>query len=210
MHKVFGILMTAALAVGLSACEPTINREVLLVGDSVTFQSVSPIVEQFNNVDEGKGRYAPVFGSVSSGQGLTSVVNVDMANVDAFWTEHVRSLVEHTKPEVMIVELGYNDCPRLSGYDARIDNFMEQVPSSVPVNWLTVADPGNKTTCDATINAALAAAATRWPNFRTLPYTKYFNVRPQLFQDNVHLNAKGQAELARFLKASLDHLYPPQ
>jgi lysophospholipase L1-like esterase len=120
------------------------------------------------------------------------------------------SLVEHTKPEVVVVELGYNDCrAELSTYGDSIDNLLEQVPVETPVHWLTVADPNERRTCDETINAALTDAAGRWPNLTLLDFAALMDAHPEWTNDGTHLNEEGRGAYAAWLHDELDARYNP-
>lgn len=206
------LLVVMLMAFASAGCEPTVNKEVLFVGDSVTFSAVDDIVYHSNRVgDDLSGRYAPNFGSVNGGQGLTIVQNVELENMDAFWATHVESLMEHTKPEVIVVELGINDSKNVSGWGARLDNFMQNIPSDIPVYWMTVPDPmGKLGTHDATINNHLKAAVTRWENLKLLSWATKGNANPAWFvEDGVHLNETGQDAFANWLTDQLDSEFPP-
>jgi lysophospholipase L1-like esterase len=204
----------AALVLALvaaSGCEPTVTREVLFIADSVTLQATPSIVSAFNQVgaDADTGRYAPNFGSVILGQGLAVVPHVSTSDVKAWWSQHLDSLIERTKPDVIVVALGYNDCNNLVGYGSRIDAFMDHIPGSIPVHWLTVTDPKRRTTCDTTINNALTSAVTRNANLSLLPFATFANAHPSwISSDGVHLTPEGQQEYADWLLRRLDALYP--
>jgi hypothetical protein len=191
-------------------CEPSISKEILLVGDSVTSESSGAIVQSFNHVGDGAepGRYAPNFGSVVWGQGLAYVPWVEEDRVDDYWYTHLNSLMAHTHPEVIVVELGYNDCDNLVGYGRRIDGFMNRIPDSVPVHWLTMADPKDRTTCDTVINTELELAAVRHGNLSLLPYATFMNKHPDWTRDGIHLTAEGQRQYAAWLHDQLDARYP--
>ena len=87
------------------------------------------------------GRYTPNFGSSVPGIGLRNVSGHPRREVDAYWPSHLSSVIDHVDPEVIMVELGYNDCGYdLSDYGTDIDDFMAIVPFGLPVQWVTVAD----------------------------------------------------------------------
>jgi len=167
-------------------------------------------VNSFNLVkkDDAAGRYAPNFGSSVPGIGLLAVPGLTSDEVGAYWTEHLTSLLDHVNPEVIVVELGYNDCSfDLSNYGTHIDDFMRFVAPDTPVHWLSMADPTGHTDCDEQINAALTDATSRWPNLSVLDYAGHMNPHPEWFADATHLNADGQQEYAVWLHAQLDALY---
>jgi lysophospholipase L1-like esterase len=206
------VLTTAVVVIGglvASACEPEVTKEVLFVNDSVTHQSIVQIVQELNAVQEDseRARYAPNFGSSVPGIGLRQVLGFS-GGPDSYWAAHLASLIEHTKPEVVVVELGYNDCRSdLTTYGDSVDNFMEQIPSETPVHWLTVADAHDERTCDETINAVLGEATTRWSNLTLLDFAALMDSHPEWTDDGVHLNEAGRGEYAAWLHDELDARY---
>lgn len=211
-QKIVSIIALLCFVILASGCEPTVNKEVLIFGDSVMFSAVDDVVYHSNYVrDDYTGRYAPNFGSVNGGQGLTFVKEVQPANVDAFWRAHVASLMEHTQPEVIVVELGVNDCSNRTGWHGRVDNFMQNIPSTIPVHWLTIPDPlGDLGLCDSSFNKALAEATLRWPNLELFAWSEKGNSNPSWFHtDGIHLTTAGQDGFAKWLTGQLDIAYPP-
>src|SRR5262245_6894320 len=105
-------VVVAALAFVATGCKRDITKEVLFVNDSVTHQSIVSIVTELNMIEKSSpaGRYAPNFGSSVAGIGLRQVGTLPPGEIDAYWTNHITSLVEHVDPEVIVIELGYNDC----------------------------------------------------------------------------------------------------
>ncbi len=203
------LMVVALVGLAASACEPEVTKEVLFVNDSVTSQSIPAIVQSMNAVAESTpaGRYAPNFGSSVPGIGLRQVPGSSMAARD-YWTAHMTSLVEHVRPEVIVVELGYNDCGRdLSTYGEDVDNFMAAVPVDTPVHWLTMHDVNNLRTCDQTFNEALSEATTRWANLSIFDFAAHMEGHPEWAPDGTHLNAAGQAAYAEWLHDQLDAEY---
>jgi hypothetical protein len=201
-------IASAVLVAALAGCEADVTKEILFINDSVTSQSVGRIITEFNAVPEDNtaGRYAPNFGSSVAGIGLGQVPGTTR-DPDEYWVEHLTSLLEHVNPEVIVVELGYNDCGfDLSTYGADIDNFMASL-SGKPVHWLTVADARDQTECDDTINAALTEATTRWPNLTLFDFAAHMEGHPEWTVDGLHLNDDGQRAYADWLHAQLDAVY---
>lgn len=198
------IISFVAACLIVSACQSEVSQEVLVIGDSITVGASDDIVHVFNGVEKPYLRYLPAI-SASGGQGLTYVGD-RVADPNAFWSAHVASLMERGKPDSVVVSLGVNDCSRLTpAYGARIDNFMAGIPSSVPVYWLTIPDPRKVMACEGTINAALAAAKTRWPNLTLLPWASTGNAHPAWFdREGIHHTPEGQVQYAKFIKARLD------
>jgi hypothetical protein len=209
-RRVTGLIAAAVAATGLVAagCKPEVTKEVLFVNDSVTHQSIVPIVAEFNTVekDATSGRYAPNFGSSVPGIGLRHVPGLDDADAGAYWSTHLTTLFEHVDPEVLVVELGYNDCRYdLSDYGTDIDEFLALVPSDTPVLWVTMQDALDLHTCDEVINEALAAATTRWPDLGLLDLAAHVRGHAEWVEaDSRHLSVAGQGEYARWLHRELD------
>jgi hypothetical protein len=204
------LMAVALVAVFATGCKREITKEVLFVNDSVTHQSIINIVEQMNSVPNGApaARYAPTFGSSIPGAGLLQIPGVPPEDVKAYWHAHLTSLIEHVNPEVLVVELGYNDCGRdLADYPASIDNFMDNIPAETPVHWLTMADVNNQRTCDETINAALNDATSRFSNLSLFDFAAHSQGHPEWSVDGTHLSADGRADYASWLHAQLDAIY---
>jgi hypothetical protein len=207
------VALAALVGVLATGCERDVTKEVLFVNDSVTHLSLVALVAELNTVKEGDvpGRYAPNFGSSMPGIGLRQVwEHSSQSEIDEYWFEHMVSLVEHVKPEVIVVELGYNDCGYdLSNYGAHIDNLLSAVPAETPVHWLTMGDPNNNRTCDDTVNAAITAAVTRWPNLSIFDFGAFMHGHTEWADDGVHLNPDGQNAYADWLHGQLDAVYGP-
>lgn len=203
------ISLVCAVASLAAACEPEINKEVMIVGDSIAVGAADEVTQTFNAVEEGNLRYLPSF-AAAIGQGLTVLGDgVPEGEEDAFWRAHMDSLMEHGYPEAIVMSIGINDCPNTSGYGDRVDNLMSRVPAEIRVHWMTVPDPKSVRTCDGTINAALKSAVGRWPNLTLLPWAATANQHPEWFQsDTIHHTPEGQQKYAEFLKSQMDHLYP--
>ncbi len=204
------VVCVSLLVVAIAGCKSHVTKEVLFVNDSITHQSILRIVEEMNAVpaNDPAGRYAPNFGSSIPGSGLRQVPGIESANVGTYWDEHLTSVLEHVKPEVMIVELGYNDCGYdLSTYGDDIDSFMAHVPTETPVHWLTMADVNHRSTCDETINLALQDAASRWTNLTLFDFAAHMEGHPEWTVDGTHLNDDGQRAYASWLHDQLDAIY---
>lgn len=207
------IALAVAVLLAAAACQPEVRTEVLIVGDSITVAASDEIVSTFNGVEADQYRYLPAI-AAHGGQGLTFVGNnVPPNQVDAFWSAHVRSLIEQGHPGTIVVGLGVNDCSQFPGpttadnlafYGAKIDNFMAQVPAETMLRWTTIPDPRRKV-CDVTLNTALRDADARWENLTLLPWAALANLHPEWFdEDGIHQTAEGQRAYAAFLKDQLD------
>jgi hypothetical protein len=204
------LAVVSLVVVGATGCKPEVTKEVLFVNDSVTGQSVTQIVNELNMVskDSTDARYAPNFGSSVPGIGLLRVPGVEPDEVAAYWSAHLTSLLEHVDPEVIVVELGYNDCAEdLSDYDGAIDAFMSLVPTGTPVHWLTLYDVNHELPCDGPINSELDDATDRWPNLSLFDFAAHMDGHPEWSEDGRHLSEEGKGAYADWLHAELDARY---
>jgi hypothetical protein len=202
--------VVALFVAGAAGCKPEVTKEVLFVNDSVTNQAVEHIVTELNMVerDSTASRYAPNFGSSVPGIGLLRVPGFEEDEVAAYWSAHLTSVLAHVDPEVIVVELGYNDCGvDVSAYGEAIDGFMTVVPTDTPVHWLTMQDVDDQVTCDEPVNAALEEATTRWPNLSLLDFAAHMEGHPEWVVDGRHLSEEGKLAYADWLHAELDARY---
>ena len=120
------------------------------------------------------------------------------AAVDVF------SRVRPQMGSVAVVELGDNDCCDAGAFGRTLDQAMAAL-SGLHVIWLTgtASRPGQ----DAT-NAAIRAAALRWPNLEVADWAAGVARRPDaVFPDRLHLTPAGEALMATFLRDRLDAWY---
>jgi hypothetical protein len=98
----------------------------------------------------------------------------------------------------VVVDVGYNDDPRAYGRD--LDRVLGALRSARVrcVVWVT---PTEKRSAYRTTNAAIRAAARRWPRIRVADWNAASAGRPWFSsRDGLHLNAAGAAGLASFLR----------
>jgi hypothetical protein len=210
------IVLATGLAFMSVGCKPEVTKGLLFVNDSVTNGAAEEIITRFNAKKEAdpEGRYAPNFGSSEPGAGLLSIPFLPPERVDEWWTTHLASVLQHVNPEVVIVELGYNDCGQLAAavdpaatYAAAIDRFMGNLPPDKPVHWVTMQDAQNLSTCDETVNAALNDAVARWTNLSIFDFGAFMVGHPEWTNDGIHLSGLGQFAYAGFLQGELDAIY---
>src|SRR5205807_3545795 len=94
----------------------------LIVGDSLMNESRAPV----SAAVEGDGWQPDI-----QAQGGTTIT---------YWSSRIRYLVLAKKPDVVVIELGTNDCaptecPPLAPY---IDKIMRSIPHHTPVLWLNI------------------------------------------------------------------------
>jgi hypothetical protein len=98
---------------------------------------------------------------------------------------------------VVVIDVGYNDVP--SDYGDDLDRVMQALVRQgvTTVIWVTMQErPLYRTT-----NAAIRAAATRWPQIRVADWDDASTGKPTWFvDDGLHLSSAGAIGLARFLR----------
>jgi len=115
--------------------------------------------------------------------------------------QSVLSLVtQPAKPlgSVVVIDVGYNDVP--SDYAADIDRVMQALvrQNVTTVIWVTMQA---RRALYRTTNAAIGAAAKRWPQIRIADWDGASAAKPRWFVgDGLHLTSAGAVGLARFLR----------
>ena len=115
--------------------------------------------------------------------------------------ESVLSLVtQPAKPlgSIVVIDVGYNDPP--SDYGDDVDRVMQALVNQgvATVIWVTLQErrPLYKTT-----NAAIRAAAKRWPQIQLADWDDASAAKPKWFvDDGLHLSSAGALGLAKFLR----------
>jgi lysophospholipase L1-like esterase len=186
-----GISSTGANAArsGLPAARPAVapGNRVLLVGDSLLWQSI-PQVEAALTTE----RWDP---TVTAAPGTTI----------GAWTGRMQPLIAEANPDVIVIELGTNNCvaacPRI---DAVVEKMMRQVPRTIPVIWLNVQAQPTYPAHPESVNDALAAARTRWSNLTLVDMSARFRNHPDWHTaDGLHLSATGSDQLGALIAESL-------
>jgi hypothetical protein len=184
-----GIGTVALLAFALWATNraPSPPGNVLLVGDSLFFQSADELTQMV----EADGWTVDVQAGIGSGIEGGGLLPDE-------WAVHLAPIVEEKDPEVVVIELGTNGCgPSCDGLGPEIDAVLHSVERADVVVWLTVRTaPGPD--APQLINHEIEAAQNRWDNLVVAPMHQWFAGRSDLIDpDNVHLNAAGQSHLAQ-------------
>ncbi len=99
---------------------------------------------------------------------------------------------------LVVIDVGYNDVP--SDYGADIDRVMQalQRQGVTTVIWVTMQE---RRVLYRTTNAAIRAAAKRWPQIRVADWDDASATKPKWFvDDGLHLTSAGAVGLARFLR----------
>jgi lysophospholipase L1-like esterase len=163
------------------------GSKVLVVGDSLTWQSIPEVTASLE-----AGGWDP---TIQAAPGTTI----------GAWADKVGKLVDEHDPDVVVVELGTNnctaECPRIASV---IDRLLRSVPRSVPVVWLNVQAQPSYPAHPESVNDALAAAAERWPNVTLVDMSARFRNHPDWhMEDGLHLTATGSTELGKLMAESL-------
>lgn len=195
------LVVTAGLVAG-SAVAAVADRHlvsppgpVLLVGDSLFFQSTNELEEALGG-DGWTVRTTAVPGAGIAGGGYA----------DGFrWPPELRRQVEQLHPTVAIVELGTNGCgDGCSSVPEAIDDVLDSLEGVDLVLWLTVRMRTPRPRNAAAINDHLEDASSTVPYLELLPYDRWFRGRTELFRpDRVHLSPRGQQALADRVRAAL-------
>jgi lysophospholipase L1-like esterase len=180
----------AWVSVAASRTEPkpvVRGDKALVVGDSLTWQS------------------APQVTAALQAHGWEPTIQAESGTTIGDWADKVGTLIEEHDPDVLVVELGTNNCtaacPRI---ERVIDRLLRDVPRSLPVVWLNVQAQPSYPAHPESVNDALASAAARWPNVTLIDMSARFRNHPDWHvADGPHLTPTGSTELARLVVESL-------
>jgi hypothetical protein len=118
--------------------------------------------------------------------------------------QSVLSLVaQPAKPlgSVVVIDVGYNDPPTEYGDD--VDRVMQALAGQgvTTVIWVTMQE---RHPLYSATNAAIRAAAKRWPQIQVADWEDASAAKPNWFvDDGLHLSSAGAVGLARFLRPLL-------
>ena len=174
---------------------------VLLIGDSIgasiTAEFAGIVAPAYTNVDFQAVPNRCLVGSacVEPSVGLPDAPAI------------INSLTSETMPTVAVLQLGYNDSPSTFAQD--IDQVVSALNARAVQRIVFVNLSTRRPTVDYnSSNAALAAAAQRYPNVSVLDWNTYSAgpEKSRWFSDSVHLTNTGRVEFALFLRNQLDEL----
>jgi lysophospholipase L1-like esterase len=163
------------------------GNRVLLVGDSLLWQST-----------------AAVTASLRAG-GWDPTIDAYPSTTTGTWAPKMSEMVAETQPDVVVVELGTNNCtaacPNLAGV---IDRLLAGVPRSTPVYWMNVQNQPSYPAHPESVNDALVAARSRWSNVTLVDMSARFRNHPEWHQtDGLHFTATGSDQLASLITETL-------
>jgi SpoIID/LytB domain protein len=119
----------------------------------------------------------------------------------------VNSLQPDQYPNVVVVQLGYNDNPSTFGAD--VDTVVNALNARGVQRIVFVNLSTRRTSVNYSLsNQVLAAATSRYPNVSVLDWNGASSAPSQSrwFRDGVHLTPTGRAEFSLFLRQGLDEL----
>lgn len=109
--------------------------------------------------------------------------------------------------EAVVVHLGNNYIPGERGdYASQIDEAMTVLADVPRVVWVTVSEVSDSR---REINAAIHAAAERWPNLRVADWAPIIAANPALAWDGMHLTPEGRRQIAALIAETLGPVVAP-
>ena len=186
------MLLAATVFAACRKEEPAAGNRLMLVGDSIFHQSESTL--------DGSLRAAGWNPSVEAFPGTTI----------EFWSTDIVKALAKDNPNIIVIELGTNDCGTvpcvpLAPY---IDALMRNIPSSIPVLWLTVQTDALIPKKPEYVNNEINAASGRWPNLWIVDMGSLFEGHNDWRSDGIHPNAEGQRQIAKLVEHELEPFKP--
>lgn len=181
------LIWTTTASSGPAAAPVVRGNRVLLVGDSLLWQSTTQVTAALKT-----GGWDPAISAYPS----TTI---------GTWAPKISQLVGEAKPDVVVVELGTNNCtatcPNLAGV---IDRLLRSVPRTTPVYWLNVQNQPSYPAHPESVNDALGAAQSRWSNVTVVDMSARFRNHPEWhLPDGLHFSAAGSDQLAALIAETL-------
>jgi lysophospholipase L1-like esterase len=193
--RLVGALVALGLLAGLvTACNdptPTTGNRLLIVGDSLTALTR-------NNV-----------ASVLRDAGWDPTIDAESGTSIEDWAPRMRDIVAFTHPDVVVVELGTNDCDKTCPDLAPvIDRVMRALADINDVLWVNVQDDTFYPKHSDYVNFAIESADARWPNMFTGDLASLMHGHPEWRADGLHFNTTGAFQYASLLVDSLRQFAP--
>lgn len=194
-------LLLIAVVIGLvaAACvdpEPVTGNRLLVVGDSLLNQSRAEVTAALA---------ADGWDVQIQAQGGTTIVQ---------WSERFPLLDYAERPDMIVIELGTNDChsdscPDLTPY---IDKIMQYTSSAKEVLWLNTNEDSQKSAFIGNlgyVNDEIEEACARYPKLFLADMNSEFDGRADLHSpDGIHWNDQGRKAFAEFIRSQLEPFRP--
>jgi lysophospholipase L1-like esterase len=191
MHAIAFASIVAITGCGSSRPGVDAPATVVLVGDSILVGASQDVTTALQR-EHWTVHIDAVGGSAILGS--YAVVN---------WPERIDAIVKKRRPNVVVVELGTNDCGCAHTANG-IDAIMKRLQSVDRVYWVNVRENSPIPDNPAAMNDAIDAAQDRWPNMHIIDFNKRFKGRTSWVQpDRIHPNQRGNQELANFIASEL-------
>jgi len=190
------LLLAVVLGLVAVACiepHPVAGNKVLVVGDSLMNQSRDEVLAALR---------ADGWDPTIVAEGGTTIVT---------WSERFLLLDLAQQPNMIVIELGTNDCapdicPDLAPY---IDKVMKYTTSADEVLWLNVNEDHPLLDRRDYVNDEIESAVSRWPKLFLADMNAEFEGRPELrTSDGIHYNDEGQKLFAEFIRKQLEPFRP--
>jgi lysophospholipase L1-like esterase len=195
-----GVGLLVALLVVPTYCsdEPSPPGTVLLVGDSLFFQS-GPTLHDAVAADGWNVEIWAIPGATLRAGGATPMD----------WSPAtLERLVDRHDPAVVVIELGTNGCgPGCTSIPDSIDALLEHTETVPVVLWLDAREDAPSPPERVEINRALDDATDRWDNLTVLSFDEWIRGQPGLVApDGIHLTEAGQMVMADEVRGAIgDH-----
>lgn len=183
--------LVALLATACTEPSPVTGNRVLIVGDSLSDQSHEPIAAALHDAG-----WDPIFQTF----GGTKIED---------WAGKLSKRVAFIRPDVVVMELGTNDCGSEGCPDLApaIDKAMRAI-GDIPVLWLNIQDDAIEPEHPDYVNYAIAAADARWPNMFMVDLAGRMRGHPEWRTDGLHFNDAGKQQLASLMVEALRPFTP--
>ena len=167
------------------------------VGESITAEYASVVVPAYPRTNF----------QARSNRCLVGAGCIQSAGVQPDGISIINSLPADQFPNVVVVQLGYNDDP--ATFSGDVDQVVNALNSRGVQRVVFVNLSTRRTTSNFTLsNQVLAAAAARYPNVSVLDWNAASSAPSQYrwFRDGVHLTPTGRAEFTLWIRGQLDAL----
>jgi hypothetical protein len=177
------------LVLFLTACNPTVDKNVLYMGDSIMLES----------------SYWVVFWGLAQAEAplmmYNSVGGYGLWNNADYWIPRIASIEERAPIDAVFISLGVNDSKLdVPTVEQEIANLMAAFSPTTQVYWvIPFQELGSH------VIEPLVAAAGEWPNLHLLNFKTWVggDVAPFLEEDEIHLNDDGEWQYGKMLASVL-------